>query len=384
MTAAALPDQPDRRRAALVGVIAAMAAVNVIYVASMPLMSLVLDRQGVDASLIGLNTAAQGAAVFAAAPFLPGLIRRFGPGRVMQVALLMAAAMLALIGLLPNVWLWFPLRFLMGAAATALWIASEAWINALVTDAVRGRVVALYSAAGAAGGGLAPLVLIVLGTEGTTPFLAVAAICALGVLPLLAGGSGTGALDGQAKVRPHRFLVVAPLPFAAVLLYAAGGESLVTFFPSYGIAQGLGEAAALAMLTAFKLGGLVLQVPIGWLADRVGPRPILSMVAAGSFLGFVALPFLLQPYALGLAFAALLGGTYSTVYSLTLLLLGRTFSGADLSSASALFQVFWSSGALLGPMLAGVAITGLGQPGLIATELVLFGTLTALVLLLRR
>ncbi len=58
------------------------------------------------------------------APFVPRLMMRIGPGRLMQLATLLAAITLVTLGLFQNVYLWFPLRFLLGASAAMLWSAS--------------------------------------------------------------------------------------------------------------------------------------------------------------------------------------------------------------------------------------------------------------------
>ena len=71
----------DRKRS-LVGVIAAMAVVNLVYGITFPLLALVLDGQGVSKTLIGLNTVVQAMAVIVIAPWTPGLLRRVAPSRL--------------------------------------------------------------------------------------------------------------------------------------------------------------------------------------------------------------------------------------------------------------------------------------------------------------
>jgi len=109
------------------------------------------------------------------APFVPRLIMRVGPGRVMQIATMLAATTLLAMGFFQDVYLWFPLRFLLGASAAMLWSASEAVINELVDDNWRGRIIGIYGSAGAAGFAMGPLVLVATGSEGLMPFVVTAA-----------------------------------------------------------------------------------------------------------------------------------------------------------------------------------------------------------------
>ena len=163
-----------------------MAVVNLVYGITFPLLALVLDAQGVSKSLIGLNTIAQAAAVMFIAPWTPGLLRRIAPSRIMQGVTVLLAVLFILAGLFPNVWFWFPLRFLMGASTALLWIASEALINDLAEESRRGRIVGLYASIGAAGFALGPLLLIVTGSEGMLPFYTTSFMILLAGLPLLA------------------------------------------------------------------------------------------------------------------------------------------------------------------------------------------------------
>ena len=72
------------RRRSLVGVIAAMAVVNLVYGITFPLLALVLDSQGISKTLIGLSTMSQALAILLVAPLAPRLLRRFAPARLMQ------------------------------------------------------------------------------------------------------------------------------------------------------------------------------------------------------------------------------------------------------------------------------------------------------------
>ena len=56
-----------QKRRSLLGVIAAMAVVNLVYGITFPLLALVLDAQGVSKTLIGASTIAQAVAVIAIA-----------------------------------------------------------------------------------------------------------------------------------------------------------------------------------------------------------------------------------------------------------------------------------------------------------------------------
>ena len=131
------------RNRRLAGVIASMAVVNLVYGITFPLLALVLDSQGVSKTLIGLSTITQTVAIFAIAPFAPDLLVRFAHARVMQTSTVALAFLFILAGLYPNVYFWFPLRFVIGALTAMLWISGEALVNELAEEKWRGRVVGI-------------------------------------------------------------------------------------------------------------------------------------------------------------------------------------------------------------------------------------------------
>ena len=173
----------DRKRS-LVGVIAAMAVVNLVYGITFPLLALVLDGQGVSKTLIGLSTMAQALAVIVIAPWAPELLRLVPPSRLMQAVTVVLAGLFIVAGLFPNVWFWFPLRFVIGALTALLWISSEALINDLAEEQWRGRIIGLYASVGAAGFALGPLLLILTGSAGLLPFIATSSLILCAGIPL--------------------------------------------------------------------------------------------------------------------------------------------------------------------------------------------------------
>ncbi len=60
-----------------------MVVVNLVYGLTLPLLSLVLDSQGISKTVIGLSIMAQACGGIAIATLTPRLITRFGAARLM-------------------------------------------------------------------------------------------------------------------------------------------------------------------------------------------------------------------------------------------------------------------------------------------------------------
>jgi MFS family permease len=361
------------RQRSLAGVIAAMAVVNLVYGITFPLLALVLDSQNVSKSLIGLSTIVQAGAILAIAPFAPGLMTRFAPARLMQAMSVVLALLFIIAGLYPNVWFWFPLRLIIGAATALLWIASEALINELAVERWRGRIIAVYASVGAAGFALGPLLLIITGSEGLTPFVVTSVMILLAGLPLfLVTHRGLEHSDGS-NHGIWRVFLLAPVIMLANVVYAASAESLLTFFPFYGMHFGLTKEFTLGLLTVMGAGGMILALPLGWVADHVNRMGMLVFILLFTMACLLAMPHVLQlkPWLVFL-FVFVFGGVEGMIYALGVVLIGERFKGAQLAAATTAFSACWGAGTMLGPLLVGIGMDRFGNGSMVLIIFAIF------------
>ncbi len=349
----------DPRWRQLVIATVALAVASFGHGLTMPLLSLVLDHQGVDETLIGLNTGAYFIAVFAVAPLASRILRTRGPALLMLASILATVVLLALLRAFPNVWLWFPLRFALGMASSFLWIAGEAWINHSAAETHRGRIIAIFGVVVSAGFAMGPAILSMTGTEGWTPFLVTIALLLVAAM-VLAGALGSSPkLTG--KTGPlARYVLLAPVAMFGYFVFAAGDALLLTFLPIYAVGLGVAEIDAIRLLTVLAVGSMALQYPIGWLADRVSNYAIAAALAVMLLAGSAALPWALPNPVISIVFMFFYGGALGALYTISLVLLGRQFKGADLSAASAMLAVMFCIGSFIWPSAGGAALDRFG------------------------
>ena len=363
----------DERLRSLAGVIAAMAVVNLVYGISFPLLALVLDSQGVSKSLIGLSTVVQAAAIVAIAPHVPTLMARYPPSKLMQTMTLVLAVLFIVLGLYPNVWFWFPLRFIIGAATAMLWIASETLINDLAEDSWRGRIIGIYASAGAAGFALGPLLLVLTGSEGMLPFVATSVVTLLAGLPLLIVIHRRLQHDSKGGHGAWKMFLLAPVIMLANVAYAAVAESMITFFPLYGIHMGVTEKFSLGLMTIMGIGSMILMLPLSWVADHVNRMGMLVVVLLLTMAGLLTIPHVLQmaPWVVFL-FMFLFGGAEGMIYMLGVVLVGERFKGIQLAAATTAFSACWGAGTILGPMLVGSGMDLFGTDSMMMIVFAIF------------
>jgi len=341
------------RRRGLIAVTVALAVVSLIHGLTLPMLGLVLEHQGVEKSLIGLNAAVQYLAVFAAAPFVSRLLRDAGPAVLMFWSVVVAAIVFCLLPIKVDVTVWFVLRFVLGTSQAFLWIAGEAWISNLADEHRRGRIVAVYGAVTAGGFALGPLVLSILGSDGWTPFLVAAAVTLSATIPLAVTLRGNTRLKGRTTGSFLHYAFRTPVATSVYFCFAACDAVLLTFLPIYAVHVGHSERIGVTLLTVMAVGAIISQYPIGQLADRING---MAMTMGAVIVGVIALlltPFAVHHAVLGYALLFTLGCSFGAMYTLSLVLIGRRFKGAELGAAATVRSLVFCIGSSVGPPLVG-------------------------------
>lgn len=352
-------------RASLAAILTACVAYGAGMGLTLPLLALILERLHVPGSLNGLNIATAGLASLVVTPFVPGWITRFGTARFLGLALCVAAASLVAIYFVPSLWLWFPVRFLLSAALNALFVISEFWINQLADERTRGRFIALYATCVQSGFGIGPLLLLAIGTRGLLPFVLGAGLLLSALIPVALARRAAPRIEDEPRAPIHALLRLAPVAVLGALVYGALDAGLVGLMPVYAVRSGFREADAALTVTAFSLGSIVFQYPLGWLADRFDRLRLLAICAATGVAGAVATPFAIHVPWVFYSLFFFWGGLILGVYSLSLTLLGERFHGAELARANAGFIMAYAMGLLLAPPLEGAALDAWNPHGLL-------------------
>lgn len=326
------------------------------YGLSAPLFTLELLERGYGAQFIAANAMMHAVGVLSIAPFLPRIASRFGPRRPLALALGVIACVLLLLPLVPSIWLWFPLRLILGCATEILLILSESWLNQITEDRNRTRTMGLYSAMLSLGFALGPLILALAGRHGFTPYAISAGFVVTALALVCMPWMNAPTLERPAHSGLWRYVSLAPIAIGITLLMAmleAAGSSFLTL---YAIRNGWTEQAATLLLSAMLLGAIIFQFPLGWLGDRMNRRHLMIGLGLASCFGALLWPLGIthQPWAYPLLFVW--DGLFAAIYTLAMSVVGSRFAGGDLVSIYATTSLAWGLGSFIGPEMAGTAI----------------------------
>lgn len=323
--------------------------------ATYPLLSLALKARGTGDFLVGFNSAMAGAGLVASCCALPLLLRRCGTLALMVVGLAASAVTLLLFGATGDLVAWFALRFLLGFSLNAVFVLGEAWLNAVASDAVRGRMMGLCTTANAAGFAAGPTLLLATGLEGWLPYVTCAAIIAAGIVPLVLVRRRAARYPlPSARLRMVlAFFLGAPLLAVVVGTYAVFDAAALTLLPVYGVEVGWTPEQGALAVSVFLVGMVVSQVPVGWLVDRFGRSAVLIACCGVTAAGLVALPASHALAWLPWAVLFVIGGTSYALYTASLAVLGARYRDGRLVAGSAGFALLYGLGAVLGPFVYG-------------------------------
>ena len=372
-------------RRTLLPVFAACAGIGLQAGASMPLVPLALERQGYDRLTIGIVSACWAIGMLSFGTRIPALAARVGAVPAIVGAVVIGALIHASYTITSGPIAWAILNFLHGVIGGVPWVISEIWMNVVVEEKHRGRVMGIYSGMVALGMALGPLVLQVVGVYGPVPFLTGAALSLLVAVPLVPSWSTAPRIRVDAASGFGAVVVLAPLAMFAAFACGLGEQVAFSFLPVYAVGAGVSADTGALWLSAFVMGNVILQWPIGWLADHADRRLVLAGCTLTSAVLVLALSVIPAPWVGTVGVVALWGGVSFAIYPVGLALLGRRFRGGDIARANTAFSMIYIVGGLIGRPLAGAAMDVFGDPGLGWSVAVFYGAATlAALLALRR
>jgi MFS family permease len=348
---------PRQKTLSLAAVIAAAFGIGLSFGVGLPLTSLTFESWSQPNWVIGLAGATPSFAILLVLPLVPRLVALIGAVASILLGCLIGAAGFLALYVFDTVPAWIAGRFIMSGALALPWLVGETWMNAVATEATRGRVIAVYAISFFLGFLAGPLVLDYAGLSGPIPFLAGAAGSALACLPIILAQRLAPDLTHTQSMSVRAALALAPIAMVSGCLGGFTEMSYLSLIPNVGLAAGLEEGPALRLLSVLTFGGIILQFPIGWLADKAS-RVGVTVALAVLFIGLsLLLPWALQSAVSSTIVAFLLGGVILGFYTLGLVIVGEKVAPKHLATANVAFLVMYQIGAIAGPIVSGAAMT---------------------------
>lgn len=327
---------------------------------------------------IGLCAAISWMTILALGPVMPRLLRRLGYRWATALSVLLTVTGLSLIAFSDALAAIVVAAVAVGSGLIVRWIAFDALVVEIASETRRGSTVGLHEALMGFGIALGPLFFVLLSLH-VVPLacigLALAALLAFQAVdcpPTARSRSGTG---HSAWLR-----IVVPIAPALLAAFVAGcvESAGIALFPVHFQYLGFSLSQAAILVTAFGLGGTLLQPPLGSVADKSGYKlahGLCILVVIGSGLMLVALPGSLQVTAVAIF---LLGGAAGGFNTLAVIEAGTRMRSADIPAAMTAIAMTYTAGGVAGPAVSGAVLGAASNQGMVWAFILLAAVLGVL------
>ncbi|MEE4121370.1 MAG: MFS transporter [Paracoccaceae bacterium] len=282
-------------------------------------------------------------------------------GHIRAFCVMAALAAVSILGalLIVEAWAWIALRALSGFCFAGAAMIVESWLSERSEPQTRGRIFGVYTMVNLVASTAGQLVLPFGDPLGYAFFVVAAIGYCLALVPTALSNTATPAPLVSVRLDLGALWRNSPVAVVAVFLVGISNGSFGTLAPVYAERAGL-ELTAIAIFAAMPvLAGAAAQIPVGAASDKVDRRLVLiglSLVALVADAAFLVLAP--EGRAANLALAALLGAAIFSMYPVILAHANdHAAPGTFIQVSGGLLMVF-GLGSIVGPLVAGVAMTG--------------------------
>lgn len=283
----------------------------------------------------------------------PEMIRRVGHVRVFAALASLISAVMLLYPTLTNPVAWGIGRIIIGFCFSGVYVTAESWLNNASDNENRGKALSLYVVMQMVGIVSAQGLMLVADPGGFILFIIPSVLISLSFAPILLSVSPTPPFETAKPLSLREIMAISPLGCVGMFLLGGIFSAQFGMAPVYGAEAGLSIAQISSFVATFFVGALVLQLPIGWLSDRMDRR--LLILAAAVVCGIGAVVGMLFGHvfpALMLA-GLLVGGMSNPLYSLLIAYTNDFLERDDMAAAAGGMVFINGLGAVTGPVVTG-------------------------------
>lgn len=290
-----------------------------------------------------------------------GLVSRVGHIRAFGAMAAVAAITILASALLITPWAWIVLRGICGFCFAGTAMIVESWLSDRTNPEARGRIFGIYTMVNL-GATTAGQMMLTLGDPNGFAFFALAAIFyCLALVPTAVTSSSTPPPLASVKLNMRALWRNSSVSVFSVFWVGVSNAAFGTLAAVYAERIGL-VLAAIAFFTSLPiLAGAVMQVPVGYMSDRMDRRKVLIGIAVLALLadaGFLVLAP--ESRDLNLLLASVLGGSIYAMYPVIVAHANdHAEPGTSLQISGGLLMTY-GIGSIVGPLLAGWAMEDLG------------------------
>jgi MFS family permease len=313
------------------------------------------ELEGFSPSMLGLIMGVYFAGYVAGTMIVPGMIRQVGHIRIFTALASIASIATLTHGLVVHPVSWMLGRAITGFCIVGMYIALESWLNSQTTNESRGHIFSAYMTTTLVGLGIGQLLLLAGDVETLFLFAVASVLLSLGLVPVALTRVREPAIEDVERLGMRKLYEASPSGMVSSFFSGLGSGALWGLGPVFAAGIGMSKNGISAFMALTILGGILLMWPIGKLSDRYDRRSVLMWVCAATAIAALMALWLARIDPKWVMFGGFLFGAF--IFSIFSMAVAHTNDHVDYSQmleTTASLQLLWGSGAVIGPIMAGL------------------------------
>lgn len=334
-----------------------------------------LNSANVSLSIIGWFLGIQWGAVLLLAPFVPRLCANFGLENINKLSGITTIAGLLCL-LLQEMSLVFALiaSILLGLGLIMRWVACDTLVVRLSDPEKVGRSIGTHEALMGFGIAVGPLLFVGLSINGV--FNAMLVLIVLSTLVFMVMGKAANRQKKQEDLSISRIdMKFIKIAFLIALVGGSIETSSVALLPFYFEQDGFSLQSSAWLVSAFGLGGTLLQLPLGYMVDKIGYQVVQLFACLVGVAGLAGLYLSSTDFLTVYMIAFIFGGAIGAFNTLAVIQAGSEISEKKSASAMAYIAICYTIGSFIGPIITAKTLASFEQH----TILIVYGAVIGLV-----
>jgi len=284
----------------------------------------------------------------------PHLIRNVGHVRVFAALASLVSAALILFAALPNEYVWFFLRIIVGFCFSGIYVVAESWLNDSSTNETRGQTLSAYLIVQMMGIVVAQWLLNFADVAGFILFIIISVAVSLSFAPILLSVSPAPIFQTTKPMSLRQLYVASPLGIVGIFLLGGIFAALFGMTSVYGTEKNMSVGEISIFVGIIYIGGMLLQFPIGWISDRMDRRLLIIGITIAGGLACLMAFNAASNLTVILICSFIIGGVANPLYSLLLAYTNDFLNHDDMAAASGGLIFVNGVGAIAGPLVVGL------------------------------
>lgn len=323
--------------------------------------------EGFSATIIGFMGTAYFGGFLLGCLFITRMMQSVGHIRCFAALAAMAAAGTLMLALFIDPLMWSAIRFVTGFCFAGLFTVMESWLNSGASNQDRGRVLALYRVIDISAVTGSQFLIPIVGADGFAIFAVMAIMITLSLVPVSLGDRSNPQPPDDVRLDLKRAWAISPLAAIGCLTVGMTNSAFRTLGPVYGREIGMSVTDIVIFVSVGIIGGALLQYPLGYLSDRWDRRKVLLLTTGAAMTAALTITFLagsdpLTNFVIVFAF----GAFAMPLFSLSAAHANDRAGKGEFVLVSAALMLFYSLGAIVGPLAASYVMRFFGPHSLFA------------------